>query len=225
MKKWLLRKKHQVELARKRGWRGYWVCLKGTTLLFYPCDSREGRHVEAAPKHLIIVDGAIMQPIPEHPQRDFIFCLSTAFGDAYLFQVRTRTTMMTGRKRSPHPTQIKGGGELLTSQIAKALPFLRSSRPATIDFFFLSPGGCCLRPFLPSFLVERKAKCGEKERERGEGVENFSFVFSPNPVLAVVVVEEDRIIRAGIVIETKSRPLRYYGDEEEGQPPVASFLS
>ena len=32
--------------------------------------------------------GAILQPIPEHPKRDFIFCLSTAFGDAYLFQVR-----------------------------------------------------------------------------------------------------------------------------------------
>ncbi|XP_065201783.1 protein still life, isoform SIF type 1 isoform X2 [Planococcus citri] len=86
VKKWLLRKKKQIELARKRGWKGYWVCLKGTTLLFYPCDSRERHSPDAAPKHLIIVDGAIMQPIPEHPKRDYIFCLSTAFGDAYLFQ-------------------------------------------------------------------------------------------------------------------------------------------
>ncbi|CAG7724399.1 unnamed protein product, partial [Allacma fusca] len=43
VKKWLLRKRHQVELARRRGWKGYWVCLKGTTLLFYPCDARETR--------------------------------------------------------------------------------------------------------------------------------------------------------------------------------------
>lgn len=86
VKKWLLRKRRQVELARKRGWKGYWVCLKGTTLLFFPCNSREGRAIESKPRHLIIVDAAIMQPIPEHPKRDFIFCLSTAFGDAYLFQ-------------------------------------------------------------------------------------------------------------------------------------------
>lgn len=54
----------------------------------------QGRSVEATPKHLIIVDGAILQPIPEHPKRDFIFCLSTAFGDAYLFQVKKIYTVL-----------------------------------------------------------------------------------------------------------------------------------
>ena len=64
-----------------------YIIFIGTTLLFYPCESKEGQSVEATPRHLIIVDGSIMQAIPEHPKRDFIFCLSTAFGDAYLFQV------------------------------------------------------------------------------------------------------------------------------------------
>ena len=72
----------------------------GTTLLFYPCESKEGQSVEATPRHLIIVDGSIMQAIPEHPKRDFIFCLSTAFGDAYLFQVIvcTNTTFLFSRR-------------------------------------------------------------------------------------------------------------------------------
>ncbi|XP_074593013.1 guanine nucleotide exchange factor still life [Brevipalpus obovatus] len=86
VKKWIIRKRHTIELARKRGWKGYWVELKGTMLLFYPCDTRDGRAIESKPRHLIIIDGSIMQPIPEHPKRDFVFCLSTTFGDAYLFQ-------------------------------------------------------------------------------------------------------------------------------------------
>lgn len=86
VKKWILRKRCTIELARKRGWKGYWVELKGTMLLFYPCDTRDGRTIESKPRHLILINGAIMQPIPEHPKRDFVFCLSTAFGDAYLFQ-------------------------------------------------------------------------------------------------------------------------------------------
>ena len=64
------------------------VTLREASQYFYIINVflKQGRSVEATPKHLIIVDGAILQPIPEHPKRDFIFCLSTAFGDAYLFQ-------------------------------------------------------------------------------------------------------------------------------------------
>ena len=70
--------------------------------------------MEATPKHLIIVDGAILQPIPEHPKRDFIFCLSTAFGDAYLFQVREHQ-MNYGTKNKVHslptPRLLSGSGK------------------------------------------------------------------------------------------------------------------
>lgn len=118
VKKWLVRRRHTLELARKRGWKGYWVCLKGTTLLFYSCDSVGANSVassnnnihsaannnnheqletevmsrahsstggELTPKHLIFVEGCLVQPIPEHPHKDNVFCLSTSFGDAYLF--------------------------------------------------------------------------------------------------------------------------------------------
>lgn len=144
VKKWILKRRQSIELARKQGWRRYWVCLRGTALLFHSvidtkqpgahhqADSLEGHqkqvdlaswirancssqlnvmaglvkpdaapgqpaqeslfqsmsqcYIEEEPRHLIIIDGAIAQPIPEHPRRDFVFCLSTTFGDAYLFQ-------------------------------------------------------------------------------------------------------------------------------------------
>ena len=38
-----------------------------------------------------VIEGAIAQALPEHPKKEFIFSLSTAFGDAYLFQVRMST--------------------------------------------------------------------------------------------------------------------------------------
>lgn len=144
VKKWILKRRQSIELARKQGWKRYWVCLRGTTLLFHSVidkkdvkndvelgnqtdllswirqnctnqmkanlldtvnnnddnnDGGENPHnrdiiernmsqcyIEKEPRHLIIIDAAIAQPIPEHPKRDFVFCLSTTFGDAYLFQ-------------------------------------------------------------------------------------------------------------------------------------------
>ena len=164
VKKWLLRRRQHVELVRKRGWKCYWACLKGTTLIFYQigysrdaitrpnsemganccatcmrnrncpfalrnenaetiyenlprsqnwcnCDCHQqtlfnmmrdtepnnrrldavatldtSTRIHSQPKHLILVDGCIVQPIPEHPKREHVFCLSSAVGDAYLFQ-------------------------------------------------------------------------------------------------------------------------------------------
>lgn len=145
VKKWILKRRQTIELARKQGWKRYWVCLRGTTLLFHSvvdkkynklgeaanyeddcniidlltwlqancagqthmlsenfCFTQKGEndqisqeellrnmsqcYIEKEPRHLIIIEGAIAQPIPEHPKRDHVFCLSTAFGDAYLFQ-------------------------------------------------------------------------------------------------------------------------------------------
>lgn len=138
VKKWILKRRQSIELARKQGWKRYWVCLRGTALLFHSVIDQKGPnhgqgganqvdlltwiqanwgnqiemvtkllqsenqkermsqdaflanmahcYIEREPKHLIIIDGAIGQPIPEHPRRDFVFCLSTTFGDAYLFQ-------------------------------------------------------------------------------------------------------------------------------------------
>lgn len=39
-----------------------------------------------------VIEGAIAQAVPEHPKRDNIFSVSTAFGDAYLFEVSVKTS-------------------------------------------------------------------------------------------------------------------------------------
>lgn len=118
VKKWILKRRNSIELARKQGWKRYWVCLRGTALLFHSLvDQATGSnetsdlltwlransgaaqsslpaaesslarcYIETEPKHLIIIEGSIAQPIPEHPKREHVLCLSTTFGDAYLFQ-------------------------------------------------------------------------------------------------------------------------------------------
>ncbi|CAH1798643.1 unnamed protein product [Owenia fusiformis] len=90
VKNWLIHKKRKVELASKRSWKKYWVCLKGTTLLFFTCDEQSSLSEDTAPRHMLVIEGSITQAVPEHPKRDNIFSLSTAFGDAYLFQAPTQ---------------------------------------------------------------------------------------------------------------------------------------
>jgi T-lymphoma invasion and metastasis-inducing protein 1 len=53
VKNWLIHKKKKVELAPKRTWKKYWVCLKGTVLLFYLCDENESVTDESIPRHML----------------------------------------------------------------------------------------------------------------------------------------------------------------------------
>ncbi|XP_070568887.1 rho guanine nucleotide exchange factor TIAM1-like isoform X3 [Ptychodera flava] len=93
VKNMLVAKKRKVERAAKRKWKKYWVCLKGTTLLFFACDDKTTVDETSQPRHRLVVESSISQALPEHPKRDNIFCLSTSLGDAYLFQANSQTEM------------------------------------------------------------------------------------------------------------------------------------
>ena len=53
VKNWLIHKKRKVELAPKRTWKKYWVCLKGTMLLFYSCDDSSAISDDSVPRHML----------------------------------------------------------------------------------------------------------------------------------------------------------------------------
>lgn len=63
-------------------------CLQGCTLFLYESDGRSGIDHNSVPKHALWVENSIVQAVPEHPKKDFVFCLSNSVGDAFLFQVR-----------------------------------------------------------------------------------------------------------------------------------------
>ncbi|XP_052239037.1 protein still life, isoform SIF type 1-like isoform X5 [Dreissena polymorpha] len=93
VKNWLVQKKRKLELAPRRTWKKYWVCLKGTVILFYDGDMDNVTLDDNVPRHMLVIEGGISQGVPEHPKRDFIFSLSTSFGDAYLFQASSQTEL------------------------------------------------------------------------------------------------------------------------------------
>ncbi|RXM36819.1 T-lymphoma invasion and metastasis-inducing protein 1 [Acipenser ruthenus] len=94
VKNFLVHKKNKkVELATRRKWKHYWVSLKGCTLFFYEADGRSGIDHNSTPKHAVWVENSIVQAVPEHPKKDFVFCLSNSLGDAFLFQTCSQTEL------------------------------------------------------------------------------------------------------------------------------------
>eukprot|EP00063_Salmo_salar_P044286 XP_014019121.1 PREDICTED: T-lymphoma invasion and metastasis-inducing protein 1-like isoform X2 [Salmo salar] len=94
VKNFLVHKKNKkVESATRRKWKSYWVCLKGCTLFFYETDGRSGIDHNSAPKHAVWAENSIVQAVPEHPKKDFVFCLSNSLGDAFLFQTCSQTEL------------------------------------------------------------------------------------------------------------------------------------
>ncbi|XP_038622116.1 T-lymphoma invasion and metastasis-inducing protein 1 [Tachyglossus aculeatus] len=94
VKNFLVHKKSKkVESATRRKWKQYWVSLKGCTLFFYESDGRSGIDPTSAPKHAVWVENSIVQAVPEHPKKDFVFCLSNSLGDAFLFQTSSQTEL------------------------------------------------------------------------------------------------------------------------------------
>ncbi|KAF6122150.1 TIAM Rac1 associated GEF 1 [Phyllostomus discolor] len=94
VKNFLVHKKNRkVEPAARRRWKHYWASLKGCTLLFYEGDGRSGVDPASTPKHAVWVEDGIVQAVPEHPKKDFVFCLSNSLGDAFLFQTTSQTEL------------------------------------------------------------------------------------------------------------------------------------
>uniref|UniRef100_A0A3P8TYC7 TIAM Rac1 associated GEF 1 n=1 Tax=Amphiprion percula TaxID=161767 RepID=A0A3P8TYC7_AMPPE len=94
VKNFLVHKKNKkVEPATRRKWKHYWVSLKGCTLFLYESDGRSVIDHNSVPKHALWVENSIVQAVPEHPKKDFVFCLSNSVGDAFLFQTSGQTEL------------------------------------------------------------------------------------------------------------------------------------
>ncbi|KAM6907302.1 rho guanine nucleotide exchange factor TIAM1 [Xenentodon cancila] len=94
VKNFLVHKKNKkVEPATRRKWKHYWVSLKGCTLFLYESDGRSGIDHTSVPKHALWVENSIVQAVPEHPKKEFVFCLSNSVGDAFLFQTSSQTEL------------------------------------------------------------------------------------------------------------------------------------
>ncbi|XP_078086085.1 rho guanine nucleotide exchange factor TIAM2-like isoform X1 [Mustelus asterias] len=86
-------KERKLELAPRRKWKQYWVSLKGCTLLFYETSGKNFMDQNSVPRYALFAEDSIVQPVPEHPKKENVFCLSNAFGDVVLFQATSQTDL------------------------------------------------------------------------------------------------------------------------------------
>ncbi|XP_043552066.1 rho guanine nucleotide exchange factor TIAM2 isoform X1 [Chiloscyllium plagiosum] len=86
-------KERKLELAPRRKWKQYWVSLKGCTLLFYETSGKNLMEQNSVPRYALFAEDSIVQPVPEHPKKENVFCLSNAFGDVVLFQATSQTDL------------------------------------------------------------------------------------------------------------------------------------
>ncbi|KAK7906665.1 hypothetical protein WMY93_015277 [Mugilogobius chulae] len=92
--------KDQLELVPRRKWKKYWVKLRGCWLQFFKSPGldqdpdlerdmdpvTELREGELGPVMELRVWDSLVQPVPEHPTKEHVFCLSNAVGQVYLLQ-------------------------------------------------------------------------------------------------------------------------------------------
>ncbi|XP_067900909.1 rho guanine nucleotide exchange factor TIAM2-like isoform X1 [Heterodontus francisci] len=86
-------KERKLELAPRRKWKQYWVSLKGCTLLFYEASGKNFMEQSSVARYALFAEDSIVQPVPEHPKKENVFCLSNAFGDVVLFQATSQTDL------------------------------------------------------------------------------------------------------------------------------------
>lgn len=57
-------------------------------LLLSEAEGKRCLEQEVSPRYILLAEDSVVQAVPEHPKRENVFCLSNAYGDVYLFQVR-----------------------------------------------------------------------------------------------------------------------------------------
>ncbi|CAF3108847.1 unnamed protein product [Rotaria socialis] len=112
VKHWLtVQRQHKVELASKRQWKRFWTCLKGSNLYLY------NDYTDSKAKITINIIESLCCPLPEHPNRQHVFSLTTHTGDTYCFQSSDQVELNHWISSIHHFCSLKTNEKLLRISI------------------------------------------------------------------------------------------------------------